>query len=347
MNDLGKYMYGIIPDASVLKGCLPSEVREGKSPAGRNIATVSYRDIAAVVSDAPCVELSRLGKEALAKLLVAHQQVLEYVMELGIPVVPLRLGTWAPHEADVKMMLSKGYNLIKGIQSKILSVAEIDVAVTWSDFIGVLKKIGEEQAIQKHKSKLLANSQVITVDDQMRIGLMMKKSLDEKRTRLAQIIEETLAPAAQDFKVHERMDDTMVSNVAFLVAREREGLFYSRVEVLNAQFAETLNFRCVGPLPPYSFYTLEIKKIRLEEVAWARNTLDLQQEEFTREDVKKAYRTKSWESHPDHHPDHPDSAREFDEVKKAYTALVEYCQGENGVFIKDEVLRNPYLVTPR
>ncbi len=306
------------------------------------VYTVSYKNISVVVSDSETLDYTHMRKDRLAVLLVRHQKAIETIMGLGHTIIPMRLGTFAKDEAEIKHILASGHSIIKDVFDKISNKIEIDIAATWSDFTSVLKEAGDEKEIRELKERLLANPKQVSIDDQMKVGFMVKKVLDEKRDRLAEEIQNVLKKIAREARAHELMDDKMVMNSAFLIDKSDQTLFYKKVEELNIGFAERLNFRCVGPLPPYSFYTLEIKKMQLDEIDWAKKKLGVN-DAISKDGLKKAYQRSAVSSHPDRNPDIPGSEMKFDEVNKAYKILVDYCEaceqmgqgdGKNAVLVK-------------
>ena len=331
---IGKYIYGII-SSNTYESAIP------------------YRDIAAVVNDAEIVDYTHMFKDALARALVEHQKVIERIMGAGYSIIPMRLGTFAMDEAEVKDILSKGYGLIKEIIPKISDKIEIDVVCAWSDFTSVIKEAGEEKEIYEYKEKLLSSPKGITVDDQMKIGFMLKKALDEKREKYAFKIQDALKMVSIDSKSHELMDDKMVTNTAFLIDKLKQKEFYAKVEDLNTEFKELLNFRCVGPLPAYSFYTLEIKKIQFNDVDWARKRLGILNDAIRKDEIKKIFHAQAFISHPDKNPDRPEAGKEFDEIRRSYNILLDYAQScaqvgkESIYFNEDEFKKNAVLVKVR
>ena len=163
------------------------------------------------------------------------------------------------------------------------------------------------------------------MDDRMKIGLMVKDALDRIREGYSKRIQASLKSVSHDFKAHELMDDKMVANIAFLIDKAKQKGFERNVEGLNVEFNEKLNFRCVGPLPPYSFYTLEIKTLKNEDMAWAKKRLGISSDITSKDEVKKAYQRQALSTHPDRNPNAPAAGKEFDEVNKAYKLLTEYC----------------------
>ena len=341
MERQGKYIYGILSsNKELFFGSYGATSRE-------DVYTVSCKDIAAVISDSEIINYTHIGRETLALFLLGHQRVIEEVMGSGHTIIPVKLGTFAKDEAEVKEILVNGYSLIKGIFANIFNKIEIDVCATWGDYNSAIKEVGEERGIKELKEKLLADSKGITVDDQMKIGFMLKKALDKKRDGFTLKIQETLKAISLDSRAHELMDDKMVANLAFVIDRDNQKTFDREVEKLNIEFDEKLNFRCVGPLPPYSFCTLEVKKLEFEEIVWAKEKLGLLNESAAKQDIKKAYQTKAISFHPDKNPGAPVAEKEFNDVSRAYKALLEYCQGESCSFKEGDFKKSSILVKVR
>jgi len=363
MSEKGKYIYGItnsnigksfgpcgIENKEALSPLLAKKVEESPG-AGEEVYSIPYKDISAIVSNEEIVDYTHMLKDALARLLVRHQKVIEKIMSLGYTIIPMRLGTFAADETDIKDILNKGYTLIKNIFKKISDKIEIDVVSTWNDFDSVLKEAGEEKEIKEFKERLLANSKGITVDDQMKVGIMLKKALDNKREKCAFKIQSVLKNDSHDLKIHELMDDKMVINSAFLINKSRHKEFYRKIESLNNEFEEKLNFRCVGPLPPYSFYTLEIERIQFNDVNRARKKLRILDDITSKYKIKKAYQRLALSYHPDKNPDRPGIEKEFNEINKAYKLLINYCEAceqagktESCFFKEEEFKKNAVLV---
>ena len=304
------------------------------------VYTVSYRDISAVVSDSEMVDYTHMRKDRLAMLLVRHQKAIEKIMGLGHTIIPMRLGTFAKDIEEVRCVLACGHSIIKDIFTKISNMIEIDITATLDDFNAALKEAGEDEEIKEFKERLLASPGGVTVDDQMKIGLMVKDALDRIREGYSKKIQAALKSVSHDFKAHELMDDKMAANIAFLINKTKHKDFEMKVEGLNIEFNEKLNFRCVGPLPPYSFYTLEIKTLKNEEVDWAKKRLGILNDITSKNELKKAYQRQALSTHPDRNLNAPGAEKEFDEVNKSYKILTEYCEALEQANQKD----NPILV---
>lgn len=332
---MGKYIYGIINSDKDLffASC--------KVIAGKDVYTISYQDISAVVSNAEIVDYYHLAKDTIARYLLRHQSVIEKVME-EYNIIPMQLGTYAVDEDEVRHILANGYQMIKDIFERIYECVEIDVVATWSDPKGVLKEVGEEEEIKGFKQALLNKKEGVTFADQVEIGSLIKKHLDKKRERYANEIEASLVRVSQNHRAHGLMDDKMILNMAFLVEKSRQKDFEKIVEYLDTKFDEKLNFRCIGPLLPYSFNTLEVKKIPFTEIASAKERLNLR-DNLTEEEIERAYRHKTFLHHPDKNPGRPEAAEQFARVTRDYKMLLEYsrsgvCSFKDGAIAKDAIV---------
>jgi hypothetical protein len=328
MAATAKYIYGVIA-VSKARAFDPTaferEVRPA-SPECRTVSAIVHQDVAAVVSDSAISDHTHLLKDALARLLVTHQMVVEAVMSLGYTVIPMKLGTFARDEREVREILGRGNGLVRDISAKVANRIEVDVVATWNDLGATLKEIAGHPAIRQLKTELLANPAGVSLEDQMRVGVKVKELLDQARTELAAVIGTALNPICADRREHDLMDDKMIANTACLLDRVRQPQFDQAVQELNARFNGRLDFRCIGPLPPYSFYTLEARKLQFDTIDWARRKLGLLRDAVTQEDIRRAHREMAFSSHPDRNAGSAVMSREFDEVTKAYRILNEYCQ---------------------
>lgn len=364
MGKVGKYIYGVINSnieeffsfdeisafAESYPFKSPTEVINS-SKISRSVYTISFQDISAVVSDSEVVDYSHMPKDTLARLLVSHQQAIEKVMA-NHTIIPMRLGTFANDDEEVTQILNKGYRTIKDIFERIKNCIEIDVVATFSDFNSFLQDVSQDQQIKQLKQSLLNKKGRVTVDDQIKIGVLIKKQLEKKKSEFANEIQTTLNEITDNFKAHDLMDDKMVLNTAFLLHASRQKDFEQSVDQINSKFEEKLNFRCVGPLPPYSFYTLEVKKPRFEEIDWARKKLGLTDDLITASEIKKAHRRLALTCHPDKNPNTPDIEKKFDDMTRAYRILLDYYRVSNqteetdGCYFSEEAFeKNAMLVT--
>ena len=317
---IGRYIYAIIDFRD------DNDFRPRGKDFGTGVYFIRHGEISAAVSDSEITDFTCMRKDALARQLINHQKAAERIMEQGYTVIPVRLGTFGKDDSEVRHILARAYPAAKEIFKEIKEKIEIDLAVVWSDFNAVIKEAGEEREIKEFKERFQANPAGVTVDDRMKIGVMVKDALDKKREQCGREIQEALEPIGFKSKTHELMDDKMVINTAYLIDKTRQKDFEKAVERLNAGFNDRLDFKCIGPLPPYSFYTLEIKNMEFKDIEWACKRLGISASSITGDEIKKAYHRQAFASHPDKNLKNPHSQEEFNEANRAYEVLLEYCQ---------------------
>ena len=364
MSKTGRYIYGVINSSTEEFFDLDEIVSfediylfentteiADNSEISNHAYTISFQDIAAIVKDSEIVDYNHMPKDTLGRLLVSHQQLLEKVMT-KYSIIPMRLGTFAGSDEEVRQILSKGYRTIKDIFERAKNSIEIDVVATLSDFKSFLQEVSEEEEIKQLKQLLLCKKGGVTIDDQMKVGVLVKRHLDKKKEILANQIQTALGEITQNLKAHDLMDDKMVLNTAFLLDKKRQKEFEHKLDAINDKFEDKLHFRCVGPLPPYSFYTLEVKVPQFEEIDWAKKTLGLEGDFITAIEIKKAHRKTALTCHPDKNPDTPNIEQKFDEMTRAYKILLDYYRASNqdehdeGCYLNEQSFeKNALLVT--
>ncbi len=334
-----KYIYGIIEASE------ENVFNLGGIAAYEEVYTIPYQDISAVVCDSSFVDYTTLPKDLVARYLLRHQQVIEKIMDT-YTVIPMKLGTYAFNIGEIKKILYKGYMRFKDIFKKIDNKIEIDVAATWNDLNSVVKEIGEGEKIKELKEKLMSKPEGVSPEDQMKVGSFIKNILDIKKEKLASEIGAVLRKISIDSRAHRLMDDRMIFNTALLIDKDKKTELEKRLDEINKLYNEKIDFRCVGPLPPYSFYTVEVKKIPFEEIDWARGKLDLNNI-ATKEEIIRTYRRKAYLYHPDKNLGISDTEGQFNEIFRAYKILLEYCEGEACLFDEKGFSQNAIIVKIR
>jgi len=166
---------------------------------------------------------------------------------------------------------------------------------------------------------------------------MVKASLDEKRTKCASEILRVLRKKSENLLIHDAMDDSMIMNVAFLITKDDKEIFESKVDQLDERYQDSVDFRIVGPLPPYSFCTFEVRKANFSEISAARKVLGLG-EKSTALEIRETY----WElSKNSILTDTPVTRmrqkKNLENITKAYRLLIDYCDVEQCSFKEEDV----------
>jgi len=339
------YIYGIMPDfkSDDMSGLLENT----------EIYAIPFQDIAAIVSETNILAIDYSDRESLGHLLVRHQKTIEELMGIGFNmIIPMELGTIVNSTEKVLKILSNGYNLIRDTFLKAENLIEIDLVATWADFQNTLNEIALHPDIVAIKDDFRNKSDLLTRADQMKVGILVQDKLKAKNATVELDIMEAMTVICVDIKTHEVMNDQMITNSAFLIKRSHQETFEQLIDELDEKYKGLLNFKLVGPLPCYSFYTLEIDELNPGNVEKARIVLGLK-EKTTESDIKKAYLTKARLFHPDTNMGIIDN-KKFNRVNNAYHTLLDYaglaCQSTEVHVIslaKEDVSENLFVVKLR
>ena len=315
MSKKGIYIYGIVPNFY--------STEMFRSLENSEVYAIPFQNISALVSDRENTRLESLDRESLGHLLVHHQKTIEELLHKSFAMlIPMRLGMMANSKEEVIKILASGYDLIIETLKKIEFLTEIDLAVTWADFPAAIQQTASHPDIMALKNEILEKTASLSQVDQVKIGMLMQEKLDEKNKEVELRILDKLSVLSVDIKIHESMNDQMITNSAFLVNRNLKDKFELAIDELDEEFAGMLNFKIVGPLPCYSFYTIEVEELNPEMVAQAQKELGLK-EETSNPEIKRAYLEKAKEFHPDAYHDNGDQ-ESFNRVNKAYHTLLDY-----------------------
>ena len=328
----------IMGDGKFIYGFVSTNERQSLGFMGIDRGEVSifpYQDVAAVVSDLPFTEFDSLPKETLILNLAVYQAVIERVMK-GSHIIPVKFGTMIEGEEELKRVLENGYGSIGENLKQMEGKIELNVAAVWSDLETVLKEIGEEEGIKRLKEEAVSKAPDEVFEIKISVGRLVKESLDKRKEECASLILDVLKKEAEDHCTHAMMDDSMIVNTAFLINKDQQTEFERKVEELDSHFQDTINFRIVGPLPPYSFSTFEITKVEFAALNQARETLGLDKE-FAPFEIRDTYWDLSKKFHPDKFPGDSEAQERFEEITKAYQMLTEYCQEDRCSFKEADV----------
>jgi hypothetical protein len=313
------YIYAIIPTGSQV---IFDEVA-GVDDEHDEVYAVPYRDIAAVVSASPLADYRGLKRDQAARYLVAHQRVVEAVMQ-AFPILPAKFGTVLPDEDSVHRLLVQGETLFRSTLAEFTDRVQVEVVVLW-DILQVFQEIGQEPHIAQLKAQAAGRPSDETLIERVAIGQMVQASLEQRRASVRDYLIYSLGKPSLDVVVNPPMDDSMVINVALLVDQARQDALDHRLKLLDEEFEGQFTFRCIGPLPPYSFATVEVEVPSFEAIDEARRRLGLE-ETTAPGKIRWTYRRLAGQLHPDHNPDDPQAEARMTELTHAYDLLTAYAE---------------------
>jgi Gas vesicle synthesis protein GvpL/GvpF len=236
----GRYVYCIIKSERHLSF---GPLGIGAEPAEVN--TVHYRDIAAVVSNTPMVVQDPTRDNVLA-----HQRVNE-------TVIPMSFGTVFKTDDDIMELLRSAYDAFTDVLNKMQDKFEFGLKVLW-DRDQIIREIEEEDEDIRRLKGEISSQKGSTYFARMQYGRLIDAALQARSERYVAEIFEALRDVSVASRSNKPIGDRMIMNAAFLVARDTENAFDSRVKEIGSRY-DKLTFKYTGPWPPYNFVNIRLK----------------------------------------------------------------------------------------
>ena len=242
----GKYVYCIIEIGEPLRF---GPIGIGAEPA--DVYTVHYRNLAAVVSDAPLEVLDSTRENVLA-----HERVNETVMREHT-VIPMSFGTIFKTREDIVELLRSAAEAFGDVLTKMQNKLEFGLKVLWDREQAIRQVEADDEDISRLK-KEISGQKGPTYFARMQYGRLVDNALQTRSERyLASILDE-LRDVSVASRINKPIGDKMIMNAAFLISRDQEGAFDAKVKAIASRF-DRLTFKYTGPWPPYNFVNIRLK----------------------------------------------------------------------------------------
>ena len=258
-----RYIYCVI-DSDVPDSFGPMGI-DGQS----EVFAVPHNGIAAVVSATSREKLEISRGNALA-----HQRVMEAVMQRGHTLLPVRFNTIAEDKGKstaakriIDRVLVARRDEILGLLTTMRPLVEVGVKGLWTNMEAVFRDIvASSPEIQSLRKKLLASSATAAapggrqtnVTGQIKLGERVKQALEARKCGTEAALMGRLTPMVTDFRRNKTFGDPMFANLALLVDKSRQNDVVAALSAFEAKQAGQVKLRCVGPLPPCNFLELVI-----------------------------------------------------------------------------------------
>ena len=248
-----RYVYGVLragADPAISEGGVGDEAVE----------LVTSGGLAALVSPAPPGEVPGNRRN-----LMAHSRVLQEAAR-DTSVLPMRFGVVMPSESEVRQELLDAHaeQLLAQLET-FDGLAELEVKLLCPEDELLRAVVSEHPELVKRREALEGRPPEATYYERIELGELVAGALDAKREELMRRVLERVEPLSAATEIGERLHEQMVANIALLVERERIPEVDAAVDRLGEELGPNIRVRYVGPLPPYSFATLD----GTEASAWA------------------------------------------------------------------------------
>jgi hypothetical protein len=227
----------------------------GISDRGDPVTTITYRDLGAVVSSISMTKYV-VSKETM----ICHEKVIEAVMN-DHTLLPVRFYTVAPNAEEVRSLLRRRYLEFKKLLRQLDNKVELGLKALWRDMDATFQEIVKENAeIKASRDKMTGYSVKEADQDKRALDEMLKLALEHKKAKVRETLLQPLRRLSSDSCLNMTYGDDMLMNAAFLVDRTREKEFDGEVKELAARYNGTIEFKYVGPAPPYSFVNIVVEQ---------------------------------------------------------------------------------------
>jgi Gas vesicle synthesis protein GvpL/GvpF len=242
----GKYVYCIIEAADPLRF---GPIGIGGDPS--DVYTVHYRNLAAVVSDAPLEVLDSTRENVLA-----HERVNETVMREHT-VIPMSFGTIFKTREDIVELLRSAAEAFGDVLNKMQNKLEFGLKVLWDRDQALRQVEADDEDISRLK-KEISGQKGPTYFARMQYGRLVDNALQSRSERYVASILDELRDVSVASRINKPIGDKVIMNAAFLISRDQETAFDAKVKSIAAKF-DKLTFKYTGPWPPYNFVNIRLK----------------------------------------------------------------------------------------
>lgn len=249
MEKEGKYVYCIM-ETEQERNFGPIGIGER----GNEVLTIGYDDLSMVVSNYPITKLA-----ASRENMLAHQKVIEEVMNEFDGVLPVRFGTIASGADEIRNLLNRRYREFKSALTDMDHKVELGVKGIWKNMDVIFSEIVENsREIKSMKEKIASDTRGNNAQMKMEVGKMVEQALQKKKEQEVERIVDALKRTAFDHKLNKTIGDEMFINAAFLVSKGREKEFDNIMDDLSDEYQDKMKFTYAGPLPVFNFVNIVI-----------------------------------------------------------------------------------------
>ena len=246
LQSRGKYVYCIINSDKPFRF---GQIGIGAEPT--DVYTIHYRNLGAVVSDAPLEVVDSTRENVLA-----HERVNETVMH-DHTVIPMSFGTIFRTNEDIIELLRSAFEAFGDVLTKMQNKLEFGLKVLWDPDQAVREVESEDDDISRLK-KEISSQKGPTYFARMQYGRLVDAALQARSERYVVSILTELRDVAVASRINKPIGDKMIMNAAFLISRNQENAFDKKIKDIAGRH-DQLTFKYTGPWPPYNFVNIRLK----------------------------------------------------------------------------------------
>jgi len=172
-------------------------------------------------------------------------------------------GMIAGSEDEVRRLLEKNYQGLVTELKRLDGKIEAGLKVFWDQEAMTKELQGESEGLTRLKARINAASSPIEAQSLlMEAGRKVERIALDWKAKYAQRVYTTLKELSVDARLNEPVGVKNLLNASFLIDRPKESEFRDEVYRLDSKYQGKINFKYVGPLPPYSFVNLKLEPVK-------------------------------------------------------------------------------------
>jgi hypothetical protein len=251
MSRQGEYIYGIVEE--------PQPRRFSFLGVGEaEVYTINHQRIAAVVSDTEFSEIDPTRKNVHAHTVAQDELLKEYTL------LPMGFGMIADSEDEVRRLLENNHQGLISELNRLAGKIQVELKVFWNQeaMTRELNQVGSQE-LSRIRAKLdTASSPLETQNLLVEAGKLVERVALNWKTKYAERVYAILHELCVEAKVNKPRGISDILNASFLIEKSREAKFREEVYKLDSEFQGKVNFKYVGPLPPYDFVDLRLEPVK-------------------------------------------------------------------------------------
>lgn len=249
MSPQGKYIYGIIEEPQ------PKKFRfSGVGDA--EVYTINYKELAAIVSDINFQEIDPTRRNVHAHTVVQDELIRDHT------VLPMGFGMIANAEDSIRELLENNYHGLVSELKRLDGKIEAELKVFWDQEAMIKELQGESQELTRLQAKIKAASSPIEAQTLLlEAGMQVERIALSWQAKYAQRVYDILRKLSFDARLNNPLGVKNILNASFLIDKCSESVFKQEVYRLDNEYQGKVNFKYVGPLPPYNFVNLKLEPV--------------------------------------------------------------------------------------
>src|SRR5258706_9510441 len=134
---------------------------------------------------------------------------------------------------------------------------EFGLKILWDRDL-IIREIEAQDEDGRRLKTEISSQKGSTYFARMQYGRLIDGALQQRWEQYVAEIFAALRDVSVASRTNKPIGDRMIMNAAFLVSRDREQAFDSKVKEIGARY-DKLTFKYTGPWPPYNFVNIRLK----------------------------------------------------------------------------------------